>query len=194
MGSPVCKGGAFSACLWYNVQHVLKDERREIFMILYMDTRQQEGKHELKIQYWKSQGIELVTKKLDYGDYMLEGNDTLSIDTKKDFTEIEGNLIHDHKRLVRECDRAEEAGVRLIFVVENECGICNLAQVDSWQNPRYWAWKFKHDRGYKGKECTSGPKLRRIMETFERRHNATFLFTSPEQSGRLVLDLLRQDQ
>ena len=155
-----------------------------------MDTRQQKGKHDEKIAYWESRGLTLVTRKLDYGDYMIEGNKAVSVDTKADLCEIENNLIHDHKRLVRECDRAEADGVRLLFVIENKDGIYNLSQVEQWQNPRYWAWKFKHDRGSTARECTSGAKLRKIMRTFEERHNAEFFFCPPADSGRLVLNLL----
>ena len=159
---------------------------------LYMDTRQQKGKHELKINYWETCNLELVTKKLDYGDYMLEGNNSVSVDTKADFTEIEGNLIHDHKRLVRECDRAEEAGVQLIFLIENKCGIKSLDQVNKWQNPRSLMWEFKHDHGVKGGAPVTGAKLKKIMSTFEKRHNAQFLFCSPEEAGQRVLDILSE--
>ena len=159
---------------------------------LYMDTRQQKGKHELKINYWKTCNLELVTKKLDYGDYMIEGNDHVSVDTKADFTEIEGNLIHDHKRLVRECERAEEAGVQLVFLIENKCGIESLDQVNKWQNPRFFIWKFKHDHGAKGRAPVTGAKLKKIMSTFEERHNAKFLFCSPEEAGQRVLDILSE--
>lgn len=58
-------------------------------MILFCDTRQQEGKHKNIEQYCRKNHITMVRKKCDVGDYMLsEDGETpsgnISVDTKQD--------------------------------------------------------------------------------------------------------------
>ena len=52
-------------------------------MILLCDTRQQKGKHKNIEQYCRKNGIEMVTKKCDVGDYMFPDG-KISVDTKQD--------------------------------------------------------------------------------------------------------------
>lgn len=61
-------------------------------MILLCDTRQQAGKHTLKDEYFRKQGIVVNRTKLYCGDYTLPTNQSICIDTKKDFTELIGDI------------------------------------------------------------------------------------------------------
>ena len=70
-------------------------------MILLCDTRQQAGKHTLKDDYFRKQGIVVNRTKLYCGDYTLPTNQSICIDTKKDFTELIGD-IHTKKKPKRE--------------------------------------------------------------------------------------------
>jgi ERCC4-type nuclease len=53
-------------------------------MTLICDTRQQYGKHKNIEAYCKRMGIEMVRRKLDVGDYMIENGFPISVDTKQD--------------------------------------------------------------------------------------------------------------
>lgn len=70
-------------------------------MILLCDTRQQAGKHTLKDDYFRKQGIVVNRTKLYCGDYTLPTNQSTCIDTKKDFTELIGD-IHTKKMTKKE--------------------------------------------------------------------------------------------
>ena len=56
-------------------------------MVILEDTRQQVGKHDLKHDYFTSEGIEVVRTKLPFGDYALWGAST-AVDTKANVEEI----------------------------------------------------------------------------------------------------------
>ena len=80
--------------------------------ILYEDTRQVLGKHDRKNEWWRSHGVEVVRRKLDFGDYMVDGSN-VSVDTKRNISEVAMDCGRDHDRFAREMDRAREAGYRL---------------------------------------------------------------------------------
>ena len=81
------------------------------------DTRQHDGKHDVKEGWWASHGVSTVARKLDFGDYMAEGSN-VSVDTKRNVSELMGNLGRGFRRLDHECARAAEAGYRIVFLVE----------------------------------------------------------------------------
>ena len=55
-------------------------------MIILEDTRQQHGKHELKHNWWKANGVKVVRSKLVIGDYSFPPS--VSVDTKASLMEI----------------------------------------------------------------------------------------------------------
>jgi hypothetical protein len=61
-------------------------------MILLEDTRQQEKKHEVKHQYFRSVGIHWNRTCLYCGDYTLPADQSICIDTKKDIAELIGDI------------------------------------------------------------------------------------------------------
>ena len=84
------------------------------------DTRQQmhDGdKHAAKHAWWQAHGVEVVRRKLDFGDYMAEGSN-IAVDTKRDAYELFSNLGSGYRRVSHECQRAADAGYRLYFLCE----------------------------------------------------------------------------
>ena len=59
-------------------------------MIILEDTRQQPGKHELKHNWWETNGVKVVRSKLVVGDYSFPPS--VSVDTKASLMEITKNL------------------------------------------------------------------------------------------------------
>lgn len=56
------------------------------------DTRQQESKHESKHKYFRENGILYRRVTLDCGDYTLPNDRSVAIDTKKDLSELIGDI------------------------------------------------------------------------------------------------------
>ena len=54
------------------------------------DTRQQAGKHNIKHEWFKDNGVEIIRSKITFGDYCLPP--AVSIDTKENMDEIANNI------------------------------------------------------------------------------------------------------
>lgn len=169
-------------------------------MIILEDTRQQAGKHDEKHRYFYREGIKIERCKLYCGDYTLPTNQSVCIDTKKDIQELIGDICgKQHERFRRECIRAQESGIRLIVLVENkkECvsqrkGIYNnpVRSVDDlfrWVNKRAFIWK-------NGKQAypnaTKGATLAKACITMQKKYGVEFRFCLPEESGKIIVDIL----
>lgn len=149
-------------------------------MIILEDTRQQANKHRLKHEYWSEHGIEVVRTKLLVGDYMLFGG-TICVDTKMDVEEIAGNIGgSNHARFREECKLAKRIGATLIVLVENLNGFRSIQDVTAWVNPNL----------NKTTRSIEGPRLAKAMNTMSERYGVQFTFCAPEDSGRMVIDLL----
>lgn len=181
-------------------------------MIILEDSRQQVGKHDQKHRWFSENGIEIRRTKLYVGDYSLPTDQSVCIDTKKDFQEIIGNLTGhkkdkngktEHDRLVEETERAREAGIRLIYLIENEGGeikkgkniynpvITKLEDVHKWVNPRLFI--FEHGK-QKYPKATKGITLQKMLYTFSAHHGCEFMFCHPKDAGRIIVELLTEDK
>jgi len=166
--------------------------------VIYEDTRQQKGKHERKNIWWKSHGVKVVRRKVDFGDYVTDGSN-ISIDTKANLQEICGNLGKDHARVVREIERAKNAGYRLVFLIEVGGNYKNIDDVSRWTNDvckrcehyRAHTCMPLHDRckRFKRRPMT-GVTLAKIMHTMEQDHGCRFEFAHPMVAAKRVCDLL----
>lgn len=191
-------------------------------MKIYIDKAQQDGKHELKHDYFIEQGCELVFLPLPEGDYVLQDerfedmineklsrnmkiskNDIsfsnyISVDTKRNIQEVIGNICgKSHLRFRDECKRAMHKNVTFYVLVENTDGVKTVNDLNSWKNPRLnktkWITTASGERRkvLTNKDATSGETLAKAMRTMEERYGVKFLFCTPEESGKKVLELLK---
>ena len=149
-------------------------------IIILEDSRNQEGKHELKHDYWRSIGVEWRRTKLYTGDYTLPLNQSVCVDTKSSIQELIGDVCSkDHKRFRAECIRAQEAGIRLIVLLEtNE--IKTWHDLICWHNPR----KATHPK------ATNGAQLFKALVAMNQRYGVEWRICRKEDAGRAVLKLL----
>lgn len=168
-------------------------------MIILEDTRQQAQKHDIKGRWFAEHGIEVRRCKLYYGDYTLPTDQSVCIDTKKDIQELVGDICgKQHERFRNECIRAQEAGIKLIVLVENVGGkvgrgeiynptITRLEDLHKWKNPRlfiFYGGKQKYPR------ATRGVTLQKACMTLKAKYGVEFLFTTPEKSAEKIVELL----
>ncbi len=169
-------------------------------MIILEDTRQQVERHKIKHKYFDDNGIEVRRSKLFVGDYTLPTDQTVCVDTKKDIQELIGDLCgKQHDRFRHELIRAQETGIKLYILVENRGGlvrytkdiynptITELSELHSWKNPRLFIRR-------NGKQlyptATKGITLQKICYTMEQKYGCKFLFCTPEDSGKTIIELL----
>ena len=95
-------------------------------MKVYVDSREKPQAIKQITAYFDRHGIAWEQKKLDTGDYMLEGQPSLIIDRKQSLSELANNLLSpDRARFYREIRRAlisaEMAGMNILgFVLYGE--------------------------------------------------------------------------
>lgn len=167
-------------------------------MTIYCDTRQQKGKHKNIDGWFERHGVPYEYKKLDFGDYSIDGSN-VSIDTKRSMQEVAGNCGHDHKRFVREMERARTAGYRLVILIE-ACGYHSISDVARWTNnvckrcekKRMGFCNPLHSIGCTAghKKPITGPTLAKIMKTLELNHGVRFEFCHPMHTARRICELL----
>ena len=126
--------------------------------------------------YFDRHGIDWEVKKLDVGDYMLEGNDTISVDRKASIDELASNMLNrnDHARFLREAKRAADSGVKLIVLLET-------SKYKSIPDLREWRSKY------------SGITGRALMDAVYKTHisyGVEFLFCPKISTGRRIVEIL----
>ena len=149
-------------------------------MTIQIDSR--EHKWELaRIQrQLSSLGCKTIVSKLYVGDYQSLDNPRLVIDRKKDLQELCGNVTQQHERFQRELIKAQEAGIRLIILIEHGNDIQSLEDVYFWDNPRL----------SESPKATTGKGLYRSLCTIRDRYNVRFEFCTKHDTGRRIMELL----
>ena len=184
---------------------------------LIEDTRNQPGKHKAKNEYWKENGIKVIRSKLPCGDYALLTDMSTVIDSKKDLQELISDICgKQHERFRRECQLAQEHGIQLIILVENQREqipgtniwnplITDLNNLDKWKNPRLFIMKKteeiigyakngtpKFRRTQKYPTATRGVTLKKACCTMQSKYGVKFLFVDRKESGKKILEILTQ--
>lgn len=145
-------------------------------MLVLEDTRQKDGKHQLKHIGFDNLGVDLLRCKLPFGDYALPPE--VSVDTKENLEEIAGNLCGSKKerdRFIRECKAAAAAGCQLIIMVETDHSgsLLDLGAI----------------RLGNGMTVT-GLQLHRAMTSVAGRYGVRFVLVRPEDAAKEIMRIL----
>lgn len=152
-------------------------------MILYEDCRNKLGKHMTKNNYWKRKGI-IVDRshKLFVGDYMLDLNGKISIDTKQNIMELATDFFCDKTRFEKECIKAKTNGILLIFLIEEK--IDNKEQLLKWKSQSNINGKcFLNVKGW---------QIYKEMQRYGTLFGCKFRFCHKNSTGKVVLELLEK--
>lgn len=144
-------------------------------MILLEDTRNKPGMHENILRYCQESGIVIRRSKLYVGDYQIANAGSVAVDTKQGVMELAGNVFQEHRRFRDECIRAQEAGIRLIVLVEETLP---NGRLDRWVPPM----AVRFDPG----------TLRKAMYTMQDKYGVAFRFCAPEDTGRVLVEYLTE--
>lgn len=168
-------------------------------MKIVQDTRQQIGKDQHVLEWFKLEGIEVIRSKLYVGDYTLLHNQTICIDRKKDMLEIANCICNskEHQRFKSEIERARDNGILLYILIEDEY-IYNIDGVKYYQCPRYKSNQYKVLNGKKVLTHKKGEKMSQVnfetlgkaMKTMESKYGCKFAFATKKDFGKKVIELL----
>lgn len=142
------------------------------------DTRQKADKHENKHKYWAEVGAGWLRSGLPFGDYWPAPK--IAIDTKQDILEVAANMCgaaKEKKRFREECKKAKEAGCKLVFLIEDS----RFRTPDDLFGKKIWL--------HNG-QVIPGDQIALAMRIHEERYGCEFWFCCPEESGRVIKELL----
>lgn len=142
-------------------------------MIIYVDTRQKKGKHDIKHSQLESLGHTLISKKLNCADYCSD-NSNIVIDTKQDMDELYLDLFSEHARFAREIRLAQRQNKKLIILVEDD-KIKSLSDVKKWKSKR-------------GK--ANGTVLFDKMMKLKYAYDVDYMFCDKSETGFKIAELL----
>lgn len=153
-------------------------------MVIQVDSREHAKAIEKILGEFRRQNVNFLISKLPFGDYMSLDNPRLYIDRKQNLNEICGNVVQDHARLVREIERANQCGCKLIFLIEHSSRIKCLEDVIGWVNPRLKVSPL----------AVSGERLYKILKSMEQKYGIRFEFCDKNHTGKRIIELLGGEQ
>ena len=164
-------------------------------MTIQIDSREKARAIKKVLAEFDKQKVNHFVSKLYVGDYMSYDNPYLVIDRKQNLSEICSNVCQQHERFRNEIVRANEAGIKIIFLIEHGKGSETLEDIIWWENPR--RYKRVKDRygNYKDIEtkAMNGETLYKILSTMKNKYDIDFEFCSKADTGKKIIDLLRCD-
>lgn len=149
-------------------------------MTINIDSREKSKAIQKIIAEFDKQGVKHFTSKCFVGDYVSLDNPRLAIDRKQNLSELCGNVCQQHDRFIRELKRANEYGIKLIFLVEHGGNIKCLGDVVHWKNPRLKVSPL----------AVSGERLYRILSSISAKYDTEFLFCDKRSTGKRIIELL----
>ena len=152
-------------------------------ILIHCDTREQKNQHVL--EQFEALGIGHFTETLSPGDYTLCKDHSVIIDRKQDVLEIASNICgKDHERFKRECIKAQERGIKLIILIEEQHDYNTLCEWKSPVHGKYSKWA--------GQPMTKikGLTLAKAMATMQIKYGVSFKFCNKDETGKKILELL----
>ena len=101
-------------------------------MKIIIDTREKKIEH--IVSWFERNGIDFVFKKLDEGDYQIEGNEQITIDRKQNLTEMYNCIVGDRSRFLKEVRRCYGKRTKLVLLIEHGGKIKSIEDVANWNN------------------------------------------------------------
>lgn len=163
------------------------------------DSRNKINHHDNKNQYFHEKGIMVLRSKLPFGDYALMDNMSISVDTKESLLEIENNLTKQHTRFRNEIINANNFGIGLVILIEEEIQYNSLDDVAArYKIPKWKSTTYEMINGVKHVKHRKGQPMGnfnvetiiKAMKTMQEKYAVIFAFTTKEKCGEAIIDIL----
>jgi ERCC4-type nuclease len=142
-------------------------------MVLFQDQREKRGHHNSVEDYCEENGIVIVRKRLNVGDYMFPHGKT-SIDTKQNLLELASDLYKDKLAFNKKYKKCHQDGIKLIVLVEQP--INSMKEL--------LEWKSEHTK-------ITGKQIVDMMHTLKVSYGISFKFCHSNNTGQTVISLLK---
>lgn len=166
---------------------------------IVQDTREKVGKHNSIENFFEKEKIPVLRSKLPFGDYTLINDYTVVIDFKQNFLEIENNLTKQHVRFRNEIINANNFGIGLVILIEEEIQYNSLDDVAArYKIPKWKSTTYEMINGVKHVKHRKGQPMGnfnvetiiKAMKTMQEKYAVIFAFTTKEKCGEAIIDIL----
>lgn len=147
-------------------------------MVIQIDSREKKVHRDRITAGLDFLNVKWYVSKLPIGDYMSLDNPRVVVDRKHDLAEIATNFTED--RFIREMQRAQEYGIKIIFLVEHGWPIEAIEDVRNWVNPRL----------VESPMALSGERIFRKMIAYEKTYGVEFRFCERCRTALSITELL----
>lgn len=152
-------------------------------MEILIDSREKQKAIQKILIEFDKQGIKHASSKLFVGDYQSLDNPRLVVDRKQNLSELVSNVCQQHERFRNELIRANDMGIKIIFLCEHGGQIKTLEDVPKWTNPRL----------KQSSLAMSGERLYRVLSAMASKYNTEFLFCDKRNTGKEIIRILNDE-
>ena len=150
---------------------------------ILIDTREKPKAIENILRTFDEAGIEHVSTKLLFGDYMDWNRPEIVVDRKQNIAEIAKNVTTDRARFVRELERAKSVGSKLVILVEQN----RFKDRDKWIHVEdvsdLMLWSSPHTK-------IRGEKVFRVLSELIYKYDISVEFCDKRSTGRRILEII----
>ena len=152
--------------------------------MIIVDTREKPRAIVKILATFDREGVEYVRRALNFADYFNPEKPGIVIDRKQNLLEICQNVVQGRQRFIREIERCNRAGCKMVVLIEHSPRIRTLEDVIGWKNPRLKDSPL----------AVSGERLFRIMKAMEIRYGIEWRFCGKAQTGKTIIEILEAKQ
>jgi ERCC4-type nuclease len=151
---------------------------------IIVDTRQKEEKHKNIDDYFTARKIEIKPDALKVGDYMLDKDAKISVDTKQNIYELASDFFSkkEKARFQRECKRAKKLGIKLYILTEQ-----NMTK------ERLLKWKSKRKKDGKLITKATGKQIYDRMQIYSLAFGVKWRFCKKSETGKKIFELFGEN-
>ena len=149
-------------------------------MVIVVDTREKPRAIVKILEEFDRQGIQVVRRALNFADYWNPDRPDVIIDRKQNLNEIAFNVVQGRARFLREVERCNRAGCRMIVLIEHGPRIRRLEDVINWKNPRLKVSPL----------AVSGERLFKIMVAMAGHYGIEWAFCDKRTTGKRIIEIL----
>lgn len=150
---------------------------------LIIDSREKPKATKKIISYFDKIGVEHVSSKLLFGDYMDFNNPGVVVDRKQNIAELAKNCTWEHERFKSELARAKMAGSTLVVLVEQDHyrDRGNLVEVKTIEDLMLWTSPYT---------TICGEKVFRVLSSWCSKYPLRVEFCNKNDTGKRILEII----
>ena len=150
-------------------------------------TDSRENRNQKVLEAFCRKGIDFKVKKLDFGDYSIEGHENkIIVERKGSLTELAGNFCQGRTRFEAEFIRAKEAGAKMYLLIEDEKARDKMAlrqKMDTDKVPDKIKFAKTWRSGFSGNSMVAS------ILSWMKKYEFEIIFCSKGKSGEKIIEI-----